>query len=352
MKKRIILAGVMAVSLAMSGCNKVKDDAKSKVKSTSSVSSEEHEKLEPTQTKSEETAKTTEAKEPSELMKKLDQDINSIYSDDSFTLPAEIYCHLTALTSWYTDIKIDSKNNTFTGGYESALPNLDGDGYDMLQCTFNGTIDGFTRVNEYSFSAHVKTMETEKFDKKSDRYMDLPAEVTYSDPYGFTKADEIILYLPNTPVSQLSDKAIEWIEAYQEIDRNGCLGSFILYNPAEEAAFMTLVPAIPATSDISSSDLAKWQGEYVDNHEGIKISFDTSSDPAAVTVKRGGSTYENMHIKAVKDDNACLIIYGENDEGNVIVAKFGTIDQKMTLQICASSDPQLPSGKEFHPEKA
>ena len=103
-------------------------------------------------------------------------------------------------------------------------------------------IDTFTRVNEYSFSTHVKEFSTEKFEATKETYQDLPADVTYADPYGFTKADELILYLPNTPVSVLPQELVEWVEMYQNIDPNGHLDSYILYNPADYAAFQVRNP--------------------------------------------------------------------------------------------------------------
>ena len=346
MKKRIILAGVIAVSLAMSGCNKVKDEAKSKVKGTGSVVAEEKE----TKTGTDE---TETSKEPSELVKKMDQDMYSLYSDAAYTCHSSFVCYLYALTSWGTDITFNCRENTFEGNYESAVLKIDGDGYDMLKCHFTGTIDGFTRINEYSFSTHVTKLTTEKFDKKVDRYMDLPADVTYSDPYGFTKADEVILYLPNTPVSQIPGKALEWIEAYQDIDRNGLLGSYIFYNPAEETAFMVLEqPAIPECADLKDADLANWDGEYVDNHEGVKITFDKSSSTPTATIIRGTSTYSGMHIKAVQGGQGGLILYGTNDEGQYLVAGLGTGDQGITLTVYESNDPNIQAGKIFTPSKA
>lgn len=348
MKKRIILAGVMAVSLAMSGCNKVKNAGKSKVKGSDAVRSESSEENGNPETKGSE----KEAKEPSELVKKMDQDLYSLYSDNAYTCHNSFICYLSALTSWSTDITFNCRENTFEGNYESAVLKIDGDAYDMLKCHFTGTIDGFTRINEYSLSTHVTKLTPEKFDKKVDRYMDLPADVTYSDPYGFTKADEVILYLPNTPVSQLPEKALEWIEGYQDIDRDGLLGSYIFYNPSEETAFMVLDHEIPEYADLKDADLANWDGEYVDNHEGVKITFDKSSSTPTVTIIRGGSTYTDMHIKAVKDEQGSLILYGTNDDGQYLVAGLGTGDQGITLTVYESNDPNLQVGKTFTPSKA
>ena len=345
MKKRIILAGLMAVSLAMSGCNKVKNEGKSKVKGSDALRSESSEEKENT--------KTQESKTESELVKKMDQDLYSLYSDDAYTCHNSIVCYLSALTSWSTDITFNCLDNTFEGNYESAVLKIDGDAYDMLECHFTGTFDGFTRINEYSFSTHITKMTPEKFDKKVDRYMDLPADVTYSDPYGFTKADEVILYLPNTPVSQIPVKAIEWIEMYQDIDRDGMLGSYIFFNPAEESAFMVLEqPAIPECTDLKDADLANWDGEYVDNHEGVKITFDKSSSTPTVTIIRGSSTYTGMHIKPVNGGQGSLIFYGTNDDGQYLVAGFGNGDQGLTLTVYESNDPNFQAGKNFAPAKS
>ena len=294
MKKRIILAGVMAVSLAMSGCNKVKDEAKSKVKGTGSVVAEEKE----TKTGTDE---TETSQEPSELVKKMDQDMYSLYSDAAYTCHSSFVCYLYALTSLGADITFNCRENTFEGNYESAVLKIDGDGYDMLKCHFTGTIDGFTRINEYSLSTHVTKLTTEKFDKKVDRYMDLPADVTYSDPYGFTKADEVILYLPNTPVSQIPGKALEWIEAYQDIDRNGLLGSYI-FGPGRNVA-----------------DLQQ------DLHPRARFRVDLMADLAAGDLRRTKAR---------------------------LVAGLGTGDQGITLTVYESNDPNIQAGKSFTPSKA
>ena len=218
MNKRILLAGVMAVSIAMTACNNVKKDEKEKTSDSDT-----------------EVFETTLESETSE-------DPYAKYADDSFQVPSIILGHLSALTSWSTTIEINCKNHTFRGEYESAVFKIDGDAYDVERCRFSGMIDTFTRVNEYSFSTHVKEFSTEKFEATKETYQDLPADVTYADPYGFTKADELILYLPNTPVSVLPQELVEWVEMYQNIDPNGHLDSYILYNPADYAAFQVRNP--------------------------------------------------------------------------------------------------------------
>ena len=234
MNKRILLAGVMAVSIAMTACNNVKKDEKQKTSASDTEVSETTLESETSE------AKTTTSE--AESTEKKTEDPYAKYADDSFQVPSIILGHLSALTSWSTTIEINCKNHTFKGEYESAVFKIDGDAYDAERCRFSGMIDTFTRVNEYSFSTHVKEFSTEKFEATKETYQDLPADVTYADPYGFTKADELILYLPNTPVSVLPQELVEWVEMYQNIDPNGHLDSYILYNPADYAAFQVRNP--------------------------------------------------------------------------------------------------------------
>ena len=369
MKKKALLAGIMALSLAMTACNNVKETEKKKSKKSKKTEKEVTDITDETDPDESSDKAISSDFDPSsdpqntkpvpQIVSDLDENLFNYYASDAFDAPHGLVIYLSALTSWETTVYFDPEDNSFEGTYESAILNLDGDGYDMLQCAFNGQIDGFTRINEYSFHTHVTSLETEKFDKKTDRYMDLPAEVSYSDPYGFTDPDELILFLPNTPVTEIPEEAIEWIEMYQFIDPNGYLtedqdaylGSFILYNTAEGTAFMVLYSAIPLTREVTDADMSYWDGTYTDDHEGVKITIDKSSGEPTATIVRADSEYKDMHIRAVEDKEGLLILYGTNEAGNTVIAEFGTLDQRATLVIYESTDSLFPVGKFFYPKK-
>jgi hypothetical protein len=333
MRKTKVAAALAAVSILLCACGKKDDtDAKTKLsKKSQEVTSEAKEKTDDTA----DTETTDAAYKPAF---DLDKDLFSFYADDSHKLMSNMTCIMSAQTSWSTIIDLDLDAKTFQGEYQSATGNIDGDGYDVLECDFNGTFDGFTRVNEYSYSTHVLTNEFKEFDPRDEKYMDMPAHVTFSEPYGFVKPDELILFLPNTPVSQMPKEALEWLEG--EVAYTDTLNAYAIYNVSEKAAFYVSKEYIPETRDLNSSDLKDINEQYLDKQAGVILTVDKSSQTATLT--RGDTEYKDLHMRVDTHADNHLILYGTNSKGKTVILSLDC-GPRILIEVLESNDPMMPT---------
>ncbi|MCR5275844.1 MAG: hypothetical protein K6E26_10865 [Clostridiales bacterium] len=349
MKIKRFAASLAAVSILLCACGK-KDDKEKKAKlskDTSDVTSAVSDETDAADSKdvkdATDSTKSADDTEPTESEFKpafdLDKDLYAFYGDDSYKLHSRLTCVLSLLTSWSTILDLDVEDKTFQGEYTSATGKIDGDGYDCLECNFNGTIDGFTRVNAYSFSTHVTKFETKKFEPREEKYMDSPATVTYSDPYGFMEPDELILYLPNAPVAEIPKEVTEWIEMNAEF--SDTLDNYVLYNPKDATAFLVSADTFSSkTRQVTASDLDKLPESMLDKHNGVTVSFDKTSLTASL--KRGNAEYKDLHICGSQNREDILYLYGSNNHGHTVILQIAPGEKIMT--VLESNDPELAAG--------
>lgn len=330
MKKRQVAAALAAVSILLCACGK-KDDKDAKTK----LAKEDSQATSKISEKTDDTKSTDEAFTPAF---DLDKDLYSFFADDSYTPFTRMTCILSVQTSWSTIIDLDVEAKSFQGEYKSATGNIDGNGYDVLECDFSGNIDGFTRVNKYSFSTHVTKMETEKFETRNEKYMDMPATVSYAEPYGFVKADELILYLPNAPVAEIPKEVTEWLEGNAEVSET--LDNYVLYNKAEGTAFLISAETFTSkTRQVTAAELNKLPDTLLDKHNGVTLSIDKASQTASL--ERGNTGYTDLHICGSADRDDILYIYGSNNQGHTIILQIAGVGP---MTVLVSNDPDLPSG--------
>lgn len=372
MKKRSAFAGAIALSLILSGCGGSKETEKKtskKTKKTTADESIESTLEDPEETSSELDTDTTDAStDASQSDATSDNDTKAssapaaapksfgdpydFYASDRFEVPDLMLVYLSALTSWSTTITIYPESHQFEGDYSSTMGNIDGDGYDIERCEFTGMIDGFVRKNDYSFSTHVLNLDVKKFDEKQEEYDGMPAKVVCADPYGFTSPDELILYLPNTPLSEAPQELLDWIEPLSEHKREQYLGDIVLYNPAEGTAFLVVTTAIPESREVEASDLSVWNGSYIDDHNNVSITVDAATSTASIQTP--GSQYSGLAIRTILEDadKPVLLIYGENDAGNYVYAKLGVAQGHDNLMLIHTDDKAFPGIGDYYLKNA
>ena len=374
MKKSAFAAGILAFAMVLSACSKEPEKTKKSKKTKKTTESIETEDTEEPSDSSEYTAFPTETGEPPEETTTeevtteettttpapetvlpdptfdLDQDLYSFYADASYVPGPEIFGYFSALTSWSTSLTIDMKTNTFSGDYESAMMNLDGDGYDVNRSHYSGTIDGFKRLNEYSFKTTVTALEFDKFVRRQENFRGLPSTIEWQEPYGFTKMCDLLLFLPNTPLSDLPADALSWLDPYLSSESQTYLETFMVYNTSEGSIFVGGA-GIPETREATASDLEHWHGDYEDKHLGYKLSFDKSSSEPHVSLTTPDTSYPQLKIRAVSSSDSSLLFYGTSEKGYSIVAQIDVGDGLIVFYIIESNDPDLPKDTFIYPER-
>ena len=349
MKKQTALAVLLAFGLVLSSCgSKKKDETKEKAEKTKEVETTAMETVQPID---------------------LDSDIYNYYKEGTDFLPQKLYGYLSAMTDWDTELDISMTDNTFSGSYESKTFTVEGDAYDVLRSVFRGKIDGFKRINEYSFSTHVTEYTTDKFDPHDEQYGDITAHVTFGEPYGFKTPDELILYLPNTPTSEMPKETLEWLESYLGHPTPTHLGYYVICNKAEGIPFVVyfqndmafggiqldLMYGIPDTAEPDPENLSQWVGEHVDSHLGARLVIDNSGKTPKASFERGSSVYKDLRVRMNETFHDQMILFGSEEHGFSIVFMLDLVETETTstvkLRCIESTDPLVRRGSVFTVEK-
>ena len=126
-----------------------------------------------------------------------------------------------------------SEDGTFEGYYYDSDMGDTGDGYPngtQYFCDYKGRFEDIKKINDYTYSMRMTeltvTNDDQEFISDGVRYIPLY-------PYALDGADEILIYLPGTPVSELSEEVQMWLFIpYQ--DQQETLESLALVNVNED----------------------------------------------------------------------------------------------------------------------
>ncbi len=129
--------------------------------------------------------------------------------------------------AWATELYIES-DGSFTGKYYDY-------NYDEASiCNFYGNFTTPEKVNDYTYSMHLESLNYEG--TEGTVYYDDGVKYTIVESaYGLDYADEIYIYLPGTPISELSEDSID-------TDANDTLSAnlYLLYNINGDETFYGL----------------------------------------------------------------------------------------------------------------
>ena len=139
---------------------------------------------------------------------------------------------------WSTELTID-EDGFFSGNFHDSDMGSSGEGYPygtMYWCDFSGQFSEPVKVNEYTYSAEILSLEIEKEDGTGEiidgiRYV-------YSEPYGFDDAEEMLFYMPGAPLEELPEEFLRWVGYYDLSETEETELPFTgMYNEAAEEGF-------------------------------------------------------------------------------------------------------------------
>lgn len=117
----------------------------------------------------------------------------------------------TGTGGWETIIRI-KPDGSFYGEYHDMEYNLIGDDYPngtMFQSNFTGQFTQPVKINDYTYSIRISELNYEKEFDTQEIVGGLQYYYTYA--LGVENSEEILIYLPGTPVSELSDLFLYWM---------------------------------------------------------------------------------------------------------------------------------------------
>lgn len=150
------------------------------------------------------------------------------------------FCFSSGAGGWATMMSVDADGN-FRGEYFDGDLGVTGDGYPngtMYQCDFSGQFTEPVKVNEYTYSMQIRDINYEK----EPETQEIKDEMLYcyTEPYGLEGAEDILIYLPGAPLSELPEEYKSWV-GYSEYvvseTEETELPFYGLYNEAAQAGF-------------------------------------------------------------------------------------------------------------------
>lgn len=156
---------------------------------------------------------------------------NKVHDDDEeklFGILPDTFWFLSGAGAWATELHING-DGSFFGQYHDSDAGSTGEGYPngtRYICNFTGRFVTPTKLNDYTYSTKIEYIEQEK--TEGEEYYEDGIKYIVSEPYGLENADEILIYLPKTPITELSQEFISWaFYGEPETENLGCYG---LYN--------------------------------------------------------------------------------------------------------------------------
>lgn len=142
---------------------------------------------------------------------------------------------------WSTDLYLEA-DGSFTGQYHDAdMGVADPERFPQgtwYICNFSGQFTRPVKIDETTWSTELASLEPEHPGGESEEYAD-GRRYIYTSPCGLENAEEIRIYLPDTPADGLSEDVLwaargpyDWKPTAE-----GALGLTILYNVSQGCGF-------------------------------------------------------------------------------------------------------------------
>ena len=140
--------------------------------------------------------------------------------------------------AWGTELHI-SPDGSFSGNYHDSNMGETGEGYpngSVYYCDFTGRFSQLKKIDRYTYSLRIESLQyahtpgTEEI-REGVRY-------AYSTAYGLTGTEEMVLYLPGTPLEKIPEGFRDWLGFTVLFRKNiTVLPRYGLYNSGKEYGF-------------------------------------------------------------------------------------------------------------------
>ena len=248
MKKTFIIF-IMLLALCLSACGVPKGEpAETAPPATQPEASTEAPTLpesQPTESAPEPTEIAPEPTESTETEPELTEPIETAPEAlAALPLPAETvqFSFLSGAGGWSTELQLN-QDGTFTGFYHDSEMGDIGEDYpygSIYICSFAGEFADFEKLSEYAYKMNLSNLTTEN--AIGEEWIEEEIRYVASDPYGLEEGTEFILYLPDTPVSEVpEDFLIWWPYRYSEdAETRTTLSCYGILNVATGYGFFTM----------------------------------------------------------------------------------------------------------------
>lgn len=266
MKKNVlkITMGIVMCATILGACGTNGNKADSTTRVLSQVEDQEEEDAakdeDETVDKKDEDSDTQEKKD--EERKDLDRDEQD--KDEDVVAEGFSFSKLSGVNFWFssgvggwgTELSI-AEDGSFEGVYIDTDMGDMGEGYPngtRYSCVFSGKFTKPVKVNEYTYSMEIENMEYENEPNTEEIGSEEGFRYCYSDAYGLTDGKEFLIYLPGSPVDELPEEYISWVNhsMYGEEDKTK-LPFYGIYNVEAQCGFSSIGNMKDETTDETTS---------------------------------------------------------------------------------------------------
>ena len=138
---------------------------------------------------------------------------------------------------WRTFLNIE-EDGSFFGEYSDSDMGSTGEGYPngtYYYCKFNGKFTEAVKVNDYTYSMKIEEISCVNEPETSEIIDGIL--YYYATPYGMEGAEEVLIYLPGAPVSELPEDYLNWVRNDMVEPNATELPFYGLYNVTEQNGF-------------------------------------------------------------------------------------------------------------------
>ncbi len=160
--------------------------------------------------------------------------------EDTLAFPAGMpseFMFSSGAGGWSTDLRIQP-SGYFVGTYLDSDMGTSDEDYPngtVYYCYFGGNLEVVQKLDDYSYALKLASLEVEK----GKEYIEDGVRYVPSEPYGMEKGKNYILYLPDTPLEELSEEFLMWWPGRYDMQEqeHTTLGYYGLYNQDMEYGF-------------------------------------------------------------------------------------------------------------------
>ncbi len=217
MKKWIALLLTVAMLLTLVACKDKTDKetpttvAAEEPRQTTSAEEEHAETTGPATENIEEPTETTAeptetATEPTETEIGVEEEF---WQEENLVYPLTFHFSSGA-GAWYTSLYL-YEDGSFTGEFRDANQGENGDGYPygtINTCAFTGKFGSAERLDMYTYGMKLEHIETDS--PVGAEWIEEGVRYVTATPYGLEEGENFQIFLPNTPVSMLSEDQLFW----------------------------------------------------------------------------------------------------------------------------------------------
>ena len=140
--------------------------------------------------------------------------------------------------AWSTDMRI-LPDGSFSGEYHDSEMGETGEGYPegtVYCCSFTGKLSLVEQVNENTWKIRVDELKTDESQAKE--LIEDGLRYVYTEPYGISAGDEMLLYQPGTPVDGFTEEMKVWAHLMEIEPEPSELPAWFLSSEKNDSGFV------------------------------------------------------------------------------------------------------------------